>query len=245
MKKNTLVSIIVMLFSLDAIYAQDILNIEIYGGPAFTYMGFENQPAELNSPHQPYQKLTIHGGVNFLPRISPNWQLSIQAEMFARSIAIKNAQGSAGAGMEYVGPAFYELPTFALGARYTQDYQKWGFFFQPSVGISLLPIELRNPNPLPEGVFPYFERTSSASNPIGLGLRAEFGAKRYFPSRNYFVMGVRHHQGLLETDEYFQSSTIPGEPRVDVSGTSRSSYTGIFIGFGFNTDNWRPKRRSQ
>ncbi|WP_114750411.1 hypothetical protein [Pleomorphovibrio marinus] len=242
MKKNTLIFLLILLFSVNSIYGQDRLNIEIYGGPTFTYMSFENQPSDLSSPHQPYQKLTLHGGVNFLPRISPNWQLSIQAEMFARSIAIENAQGTAGEGMQHVGPAFYELPTFALGARYTNDFKSWGFFFQPSVGISLLPIEMRDPNPLPESVFPYFERTSSSPNPIGLGLRAELGAKRYFPSRNYFVMGIRHHQGLMETDEYSQVSTIPGEPMVEVMGNSLSSYTGIFIGFGFNTDNWRPKR---
>jgi hypothetical protein len=229
------------LFWFQMVFAQEKLNIEIYGGPTFTYMSFENQPGDLTSPHQPYQKPTFHGGLNFLPRLTPEWQLSIQAELFARSIAIENSNQGSGTGMAYIGPAYYELPTFALGARYTKELNEWGIFIQPSVGVSLLPIEMRDPNPLPDSAFPNFSRSSTAPNPIGLGIRAEIGAKRYFSKRNYLLIGVRHHQGLVETDQYIQSSTIPGQPRVDVTGTSRSSYTGIFIGFGFNTDNWRRK----
>lgn len=215
------------------------IRLEIYGGPSISYLDFETIPSNAQAQNEPYNRLSYHLGLGALTRLSDHWQLVTQAEIFVRSMAVKNPGEFGSGGFTYLGPANYEMPTFALGARYNIEKEKYGFFLQPTVGFTLLPNEIRNPGTAFSDINPNFNREVTQVNPYGLGLRLEAGIKRYTKNKNYFMVGIRHQQGLRVTDEMTQTTSRTGQPEVSVFGSSRSSYTGMFIGFGLNTDNWR------
>ncbi|WP_439484257.1 hypothetical protein [Cyclobacterium plantarum] len=213
------------------------VKLEIYGGPTTSYMDFETRPPNTQIQNEPYMQLSYHFGLGALTRLSDHWQLVTQAELFVRSMAVRSPGNFGTGGFTYLGPTNYEMPTFALGARYNIDKEKYGFFLQPSVGFTLLPNEIREPNTAFNDINPNFNREVTQVNPYGLGLRLEAGIKRYTKNRNYFMLGIRHQQGLQVTDEMLQTSSRPGQSEVSVYGSSKSSYIGIFIGFGLNTGN--------
>ncbi|MFO7826717.1 MAG: outer membrane beta-barrel protein [Cyclobacterium sp.] len=222
-----------------SLHASAQIRLEVYGGPSLSYMDFETSPSNIQPQNEPYKQLSYHLGLGALTRLSDHWQLVTQAELFVRSMAVRNSGDFGTGGFTYLGPTNYEMPTFALGARYNIEKEKYGFYLQPSVGFTLLPQEIRNPITAFNELHDNFNRDVDQVSPYGLGLRLEAGIKRYTRNRNYFMVGIRHQQGLRVTDEMVQTTSRPGEPEVRVAGRSRSSYTGLFIGFGLNTDNWK------
>jgi hypothetical protein len=215
------------------------VRLEIYGGPSLSYMDFETTPSNAQAQNEPYNQLSYHLGFGALTRLSDHWQLVTQAELFVRSMAVRNPNDFGSGGFAFQGPTNYEMPTFALGARYNIEKEKFGFYIQPTVGLTLLPQEIKDPNTAFNDLSPNFNRDVNPVNPFGIGLRLEAGVKRYTKNRNYFMVGIRHQQGLRVTDEMVQTTSRPGQPEVSVYGSSRSSYTGLFIGYGLNTDNWK------
>jgi hypothetical protein len=106
--------------------------------------------ANAQAQNDPYNQLSYHLGLGALTRLSDHWQLTTQAEFFVRSMAVRNPNRIGGGGVTYLGPTNYEMPTFSLGARYNIEKENYGFYIQPSVGFTLFPHEIREPNYLPD-----------------------------------------------------------------------------------------------
>ncbi len=238
MSRKLLVLLFIGLF-INSLSSRAQINLEIYGGPNISYMEFETTPSNVQARDEVHKKVSYHLGLGVLTRITDNWQLVTQAEMFVRSMALRNPGDFRSGPFVYDGSTIYEMPTFALGARYTIDKDKYGFFLQPGIGFTLLPHEIREPNPFFDHITPSYDAEVIQNSPFGIGLRFEAGIKRYTKKRNYFMIGIRHQQGLRVTDEIIKTYQRPGQPEVSVHGRSRSSYTGLFIGYGLNTGNWR------
>ncbi len=192
---------------------QNFFDVELYGGLNKNYFqagqSVTNQDIQFSSP------LGQHAGVNFLPRINQSWQMSIQAEWMRSAIRLDNV------GFNSINQ-YNSFGNYAIGGRYNLEKEKHAFYFQPSIGISVNNYQ----QPL-EGTFG-FQRKSD----IQFVARAEAGVKFYTKKRNYLLLGLRHQQGIVTNSPY------GAEEWIGVPVTGRNSYTGLFMGYGFNTDNW-------
>jgi len=225
-----------LLFSAELARAQGKFNLEFYGGPQRSYnqVTFRpNQPAiDVLTPWN------YNLGVNFLTRIKPNLQLSVQAE-YARNIQ---------RGMNYpnfpdLNPSFQRrilsesFGNYSVGVRYNWDREKYSFFIQPSVGFTLnLYNELVQRDSL-SSVF-----SINTKSEISPNLRLETGFKFYTGRKNYFLVGLRHQQGL----QNLNSITFGSPPASYKTEVSRNgSYTSLFVGYGINLENWSKSKRAE
>ena len=200
--------------------SQNLFNVELYGGLNKNY--FQTGEPTANPDLQFSSPLGIHAGLNFLPKIGPNWQMSIQAEWMQSAIRLENGNLNSGKRTNSYG-------NYALGARYNVDKNTHSFYFQPAFGISV-----NNYLDPMEGVFGAYGRRD-----IHLVARAEAGVKIYNNNSNYLLFGIRHQQGFISGNPY------GGEHWTDIPISSNASYTGLFMGYGINTDNWYKRSRTK
>lgn len=118
-----------------------------------------------------------------MTRISDRWQFSAQAEWLRVSFSEKFPIGSdiatARIGEEY--------GVYDLGARYNWEKGKYGFFIQPSIGVTTNRFFDTNQSALP------VEDRILALSPV---FRTEAGIQVYNKRMNYFVFGVRQQLGF-------------------------------------------------
>jgi hypothetical protein len=196
---------------------QHHFNIELYGGLNKNY--FQTGEPVTNPNLQFSSPLGQHAGLNFLPRIGHNWQMSIQSEWMRSAIRLDDTNVS-GRNNRY-----NSFGNHALGVRYNLNKTTHAFYFQPAVGISV-----NNYLEPTENFFGAYSRQDI--HPVA---RAEVGVKIYNRNNNYLFLGLRHQQG-------FGSGTPYGSERVtDIPISGNASYTGMFIGYGIDTENWFKK----
>ncbi|MCH6233198.1 hypothetical protein [Cognataquiflexum rubidum] len=228
MKKIYFYLPILLLFSIfQNSYGQGKLNLELYGGPQKSHNAISVSPQSPEySVSTPFD---YHLGANFLYRIKGPWQLSLQAEY------VRNSQKT----IFY--PNFPDtnpmvkwrfsdfFGNYSIGTRYNWEKEKYALFVQPSIGVTV-----NNYYDFPQqgsgsGIVFGSEETAFAAN-----FRLETGIKFYTKRMNYFVFGLRHHQGLSELnslDREFPSSNYKTEIG------RKGSYTGLFVGYGINFGN--------
>lgn len=200
--------------------AQNLFDVEIYGGLNKNYFQagepVSNEDLQISSP------LGQHAGLNFLPRINEKWQLSIQGEWMRSAIKLEipgfNSTNQ-----------YNNYGNYAIGARYNLEKEKHAFYFQPSIGVSIN-------NYLDQGGNSFFGVQNQRD--AQFIARGEAGVKFYTKNRNYLLLGIRHQQGFTSNTPYGNAEWL-GLP---LSG--RNSYTGLFMGYGINTDNWSKSNRS-
>jgi hypothetical protein len=200
--------------------AQNLFDIELYGGVNKNY--FQVGESATNPDLQFSSPMGQHVGFNFLPRISQNWQLSIQTEWMRSAIKLEYND------FPNIMNQYNHYGNYAIGARYNLEKEKHAFYFQPSVGISMN----NYLDPLVDG-FGFQNKRD-----VQFVARAEAGVKFYTKKRNYLLVGLRHQQGFASTTPY------GSEEWVGLPLTGRNSYTGLFLGYGINTDNWSKSRRN-
>ncbi|WP_114748459.1 hypothetical protein [Pleomorphovibrio marinus] len=198
---------------------QNKLNVELYGG--FNKNYFQAGEPVANPDLQFSSPLGQHAGLNFLPRISDSWQMSVQTEWMRSAIRLDNPFSTGNNQSNNNG-------NYAIGVRYNLEREKHAFYFQPSVGISV-----NNYLEPMEGIFGF-----TSKRDIHFVARAEAGVKFYTKKRNYLLVGIRHQQGFASSNPYGSENWV-GMP---ISG--RNSYTGLFLGYGINTDNWSKSKRN-
>lgn len=209
MKKIYFISIFITIFSSINASAQGLVDVELYGGPIQTYL---REGSGINaSGYESQNPITAHLGINLLTRITDNWQITLQSELFRVTQhftgEIMGQRREQNYGSRHFG-------NFALGARYSVLRGKNEFFFQPSFGI--LPYTESNNN------FLYYESQRKTS----VTLRGEAGIKVYNKRENYFVFGLRYQQGLNRLQQHDFS---------DMTFSQYGSYTGLVIGYGINS----------
>jgi len=180
MKKIYFISVFVFVLSSITASAQGLVDVELYGGPIQTYL---KEGAGLNSSgYESENPITGHLGINLLTRVTDNWQISLQGEIFR--VTQHFTQAFQGGRMEQ-NHGSRHFGNIALGARYSILRGKKEFFFQPSIGL-----------------IPYTEIVNSnfmaleSQRKVSVTLRGEAGIKLYNKRDNYFVFGLRHQQGL-------------------------------------------------
>ncbi|WP_158856185.1 hypothetical protein [Lunatibacter salilacus] len=193
--------------------SQNLFNVELYGGLNKNY--FQTGEPTANPDLRFSGPLGQHAGINFLPSIGQNWQMSIQTEWMRSAIRLENADFNSS-------NRYNSYGNYALGARYNIDKITHVFYFQPAFGISI-----NNYLEPMEGAFGAYSKRD-----IHFTARAEVGAKIYNKNRNYLLLGLRHQQGFGSGNPY------GSEQWTDIPISGNASYTGMFIGYGINTDNW-------
>lgn len=198
--------------------AQNHFDVEIYGGLNKNYF----QAGESSTfPEMDFSiPLAQHVGLNFLPRITENWQMSIQTEWMRSAIRL-------GAPEFNSRNIYNSYGNYAIGARYNLDRGNKAFYFQPGIGISINNFT----QVAPDGFRFEYRRD------VQVIARGEVGVKFYNSKRNYFLVGLRHQQGFGSTEPYGAQGIF------DMPISGRNSYTGIFMGYGINTDNWFKSKR--
>ncbi|MCH7400593.1 hypothetical protein ACFOUP_11530 [Belliella kenyensis] len=192
--------------------AQGLVDLELYGGLNINYfeMGqFSNlQDTELSS------RLGQHAGANLLPKINEKWQLSLQGEWMRSGVHVETTNLNENT-------IYRNYGNYAIGARYNFNKGEKAFYVQPSAGISHHKYNKR----LLGLVFEDYREVVFVA-------RVEAGVKLYTRKSNYVNIGLRHQQGFDGTTPYGSEET-GGLPL-----TSRNSYTGLFVGYGFSSKSW-------
>lgn len=197
---------------------QNLFDVELYGGINKNY--FQMGQSATYSDLRFSSPLGQHTGLNFLPRINQNWQLSIQTEWMRSAIQLDDP--------DFVRNKIYRsYGNYAVGARYNLEKEKHSFYFQPSGGISVN--NILQPSDVGFGM--------QTRRSVQFVARAEAGVKFYTKKRNYLLIGVRHQQGFDSNNPYGTEELLG----VPLSG--RNSYTGLFLGYGINTENWLKSKR--
>jgi hypothetical protein len=226
-----------LLFTAQLSMAQGKFNLEFYGGPQRSY----NQVTF--TPNQPdidvITPWNYNLGVNFLKRIKPNLQLSIQAEYARNSTKTNNFPNYPDLNPSFERSLSAEsFGNYSLGVRYNWDKANHGFYVQPSIGFTLNNYgEYESQDSLSINF-----NTINKQTEIIPTIRLETGYKYYTGRRNYFLVGIRHQQGLqnLNTVNF-------GGPRTPYSAeiSRKGSYTSLFVGYGINLENWSKTKRAE
>lgn len=200
------------------ITAPGLFNFEIYGGPSKSHFDVDIQNAENGMSL--FSPVDAHMGINVLTRVTDVWQVSLQGEYLRRPVGSKETYN--GRTTSRRSTSFdKEFANYSIGARYNLYKGKKAFFFQPSVGLAV--------NKVHQWAF----GGGSISTNTTLTLRTEAGVKFYNRRNNYFVVGIRHQQGMNSFDKQFHAGTGPGSLSLDFR--SKGSFTGLFVGYGINT----------
>jgi hypothetical protein len=198
--------ILVFVFNVWNVSAQGLINLELYGGPTLTYLNSKN---DLNPEGVDSESfLNAHLGANLLTRITDQWQMSLQGELFRSSTKITRAFPMQ---QQYSSKT---LGNVAFGIRYNIKRGNREFFFQPSIGALPYREELQS-----QSIQQEFQRK------VGLTIRGEAGMKVYNSKNNYFLFGLRHQQGL---------NPIMYVDFPDLRFSGNATYTGLVIGYGLN-----------
>lgn len=237
--EKNLINFIVLglLFSAQLVHAQGKFNLEFYGGGQRSYNQVLITPSQPSI--DPFTPMDYNLGLNFLTRINSGWQLSVQAEHATsrtNSINYPNYPNLSGSFERmFTSESF---GNFSLGARYNWEKEKYGFYLQPSIGITVDNyFDFSSGDSISGGGFIASSKTQVTPN-----LRLEMGFKLYTKRQNYFLIGLRHQQGLSELNPISMKNT---QDNYQVDITRRGSYTSLFVGYGINFDNWKKSRREE
>ena len=238
MKKSCRYFIILgLLFSSHLALAQGKFNLEIYGGPLRSYNQVTFNPNQPNIDAITPWNLNL--GVNFLTRIKPNLQLSVQAEL-----ARNRQRGINYPNFPALNPSFEKLLSaesfgnYSVGLRYNWNREKYSFFVQPSIGFT---VNNFSEYVLRDSLSGSYTITNKQTE-ISPNLRLETGFKLYTRRKNYFLVGLRHQQGLQELNPRI---TPDFRSSFDTEISRKGSYSSLFVGYGINFENWSKSKRAE
>lgn len=218
--------LVLSFFSLAAFpsFGQHNFDIEFYGGPSYSY--FKTQAISTESDIKFSNLIQPHFGINLLKKIAPNYQMSLQGEYLARRVGFRET--APGYSYQNNSSIFNNnFMNFSIGIRRIWEKSNYNLFLQSSLG-GILDREL-NGN--------FLTGPSTLSTNISMMARVEAGIQ--FPVKNnYLVLGVRHQQGFRE----FENLSFSND-KTQLLLNGSGSFTGLFVGFGINTDMWSKENR--
>lgn len=215
--------------------AQSKFNLEFYGGPQRSYNQVTFTPAQADIEVRAPWDYNL--GINFLTRIKPNLQIAVQAEYARNSQRTINYPNYPDLSSSFERQLFAEsFGNYSVGLRYNWEKENYSFYLQPSIGIT---------------VNKYFDVISTDSisqvyyetkTEIKPNLRLEAGYKYYTSRKNYFMVGIRHQQGLQNLNPL---NFYRGQSAYSTEISRSGSYTSMFVGYGINLDNWSKSKRQE
>lgn len=203
--------------------AQSRINLELYTVPNRGYQNLLNDPS-------PSMDFTTPIGVNFglglSYNINKNWQFVLQSWAASLPFRYTLSPENSGSTFLYVpqrNNAGFAFGNYSLGLRKTWDVGENELYVQPSFGINLSRALEFN---VQDSVLNFKYKTY-----IVASASIEVGMKFNTPNNNYFILGLRHHQGfgmLNESNLYWTE----GSPQTVVQRSG--SYTGLVLGYGID-----------
>lgn len=225
--KNLRLSIGVLLWicSSQAI-AQSRINLEMYLVPQRHHQSLLDDP----SPSLDFATRTgLNLGLGLSYNINKDWQMVLQS--WHVSSPFSSTQHPEHSGSSFLsGPQRlnwgFQYSNFSLGLRKSWEMAGHALYVQPSLGIN---------RSRSFGIEP---RDNSGDSPrLGLTTRVvpaaslEVGMKFNTPNNNYFLVGLRHHQGFGRLQEPWLTFGADA-PRPIVQ--RRGTYTGLVFGYGIS-----------
>ncbi|MCL6260303.1 hypothetical protein M3O96_14470 [Aquiflexum sp. TKW24L] len=203
--------------------AQSRINLELYTVPNQGYQNFLNDPL-------PSMDFTTPIGVNFglglSYNINKNWQFVLQSWAASSPFGYTLNPENSGSSFLYVpqrNNAGFAFRNYSLGFRKTWEVGENEFYVQPSLGINLS----RDYGIKIQDSVLNFKYTTYVV-PSG---SLEVGMKFNTPGNNYFLLGLRHHQGFGMLNEsnlnWIEETSHPVVQR-------RGTYTGLVLGYGID-----------
>lgn len=240
-----LLSMILLLLtcSINAI-AQSRINLEMY------FLPQQHHQSLLNDPSPSYDFATRTGlnlGLGLSYNINSDWQLVLQSwhasspfwftrhpEHFSSTNLSEPQRINWG----------FTYSNFSLGLRRTWEMGEHAFYVQPSLGIN----RSRSFGFDHQDSLVNFPRANLMTQVVP-SASIEVGMKFSTPSNNYFLVGLRHHQGFGMLQSWFTYSMEPPVPQVQRRGT----YTGLVLGYGIdfrsrknvNREDWRITKKER
>ncbi|WP_143960449.1 hypothetical protein [Litoribacter populi] len=217
MKKYFTLFILSFLIFGGELMAQQTIELELYGGPAVSHFS-----AEVGMHREEFSFLTPisgHFGVNLLTKLNDKFQIATQLEYMQSTWEYERSLGTGGT---YTTAARINRSlNYSIGLRYNHQVKNKIFFAQAGFGGSR---------------FLYGDFLSQRMNQSKehLTFRVEVGTRIYNKRNNYFVLGLRHQQGInrhtvKNPEPIF--NTPPNTLR------DRGSFTGLFVGYGIGSNN--------
>jgi hypothetical protein len=226
------ISLLMWMYSFD-LHAQSRINLELYTVPNQGYQSLLNDQSpslEFATP------LGLNWGLGLSYHINKDWQLVLQS--WAASLPFRYTLNPENSGSTFLyvpqrNNAGFAFGNYSLGLRKTWALGENDLYVQPSFGINLsreYGINNRD-SVLNFGYTTYVVPSASI----------EVGMKFNTPGNNYFILGLRHHQGFGMMQESWLNFG-GGAPWPVVQ--RRGSYTGLVLGYGidFRTrkkEDWR------
>lgn len=206
--------------------AQSRINLELYLVPQHGYQSVLNDPSpslEFATP------LGLNLGLGLSYNINKEWQLVLQSwqvsSPFRFTLHPENSGSTILTGPQRINSGF-SYNNFSLGIRKTWEMGEHALYIQPSLGINRSRssgVEYRDNS----GNFPLLKLTTEVVPSASL----ELGMKFNTPSNNYFIIGLRHHQGFGMLQKSWL--TFGGESPWPIV-QRRGSYTGLVLGYGID-----------
>jgi hypothetical protein len=216
------ISMLLWISSFDAI-AQSRINLELYTVPNQGYQNFLNDPSPSMEFATP---IGLNFGLGLSYNIHKDWQLVLQS--WAASLPFRytlNPENS-GSTFLYVPQRYnagFAFGNYSLGLRKSWELGENELYVQPSFGINL---SREQGIKIQDSVL-NFKSTTYVVPSVSI----EVGMKFNTPGNNYFLLGLRHHQGLGMLDgsnfNWMQVNPLPVVQR-------RGSYTGLVLGYGID-----------
>lgn len=213
--------------------AQSRINLEMYLVPQQHHQSLLNNP----SPSMDFVTRTgLNLGLGLSYNINRDWQLVLQS--WHVSSPFRFTQHPEHSGFAFIpGPQRinwgFSYSNFSLGLRRTWEMGENDLYAQPSIGVNLSREYGFN---VQDSVLNFGFTTNVVPS-----ASLEIGMKFNTPGNNYFLVGLRHHQGFGRLDgSIFSWTGVSPQPQVQRMG----SYTGLVLGYGidFRTrkgEDWR------
>lgn len=231
-------SLLIWVCSFEA-YAQSRINLEMYLAPQRHHQSLLNDP----SPSFDFATRTgLNLGLGLSYNMNKDWQLVLQS--WHVSSPFRFTQHPEHSGSAFIpGPQRINLgfsySNFSLGLRRTWEMGENDLYAQSSIGVNLsrgYGFDVQD-SVLNFGFLTYVAPSASL----------EIGIKFNTPGNNYFLVGLRHHQGFGRLDGSTLSWTgVSPQPVIQRRGT----YTGLVLGYGidFRTrkgEDWRVTKKER
>ncbi|EOZ96718.1 hypothetical protein A33Q_2028 [Indibacter alkaliphilus LW1] len=234
------ISLLVLVCSFEA-HAQSRINLEMYFVPQRHHQSLLNDP----SPSFDFATRTgLNLGLGLSYNISNDWQMVLQS--WHVSSPLRFTQHPEHSGSAFIpGPQRidwgFSYSNFSLGLRRIWEMGEYALYVQPSLGIN----RSRSFGFDHQDSLVNFPRANLMTQVVPAA-SIEVGMKFSTPSNNYFLVGLRHHQGFGMLQSWFTYSKEPPLPQVQRRGT----YTGLVFGYGidFRTrkgEDWRVTKKER
>ncbi len=221
--------------------AQSRINLEMYLVPQQHHQSLFNDP----SPSMDFATRTgLNLGLGLSYNINRDLQLVLQS--WHASSPFRFTQHAENSGSTFLsGPqrnnSGFSYSNFSLGLRKTWGMGEHALYVQPALGINR------------SRSFGFENQDTSVSFPrvnlttqVVPSASVEVGMKFNAPNNNYFIVGLRHHQGFGLMQSWFTFGVEELWPQVQ----RRGSYTGLVLGYGidFRTrkgEDWRVTKKER